>query len=267
MIGLLDAYGAHFKAYFATQLQYRVALLIWLIGFVLEPVVYLVVWSTVARTSGGLIGGYDARSFAAYFIAIMIVNHLTFTWIMHEFEMRVRLGEFSPKLLRPIHPIHGDVADNITYKALTVVTMLPVAAVLSLLFHPAFNVTPANAALFVPALVLAFSLRFVVEWMLALAAFWTTRVDAVNQMYFSALLFMSGRLVPLTLLPAPLQTFASILPFRWMIAFPVEVLLGRLTFAQELIGLLTQLLWLGLTLAALSVIWRVGIRKYTGVGA
>lgn len=267
LAGLLDIYRAHFKAYVAVQLQYRVALVIWLIGMVLEPLIYLVVWTTVARSGGGQVGGYDAAAFAAYFIAMMLVNHVTFTWIMFEFEFRVRQGEFSPKLLRPLHPIHGDVADNVTYKVLTLTVMVPAAIVLGIVFRPALHPPPWAVAAFVPALALAFALRFVLEWMFALAAFWTTRVAALNQMYYAALLFLSGRMAPLTLFPAPVQALAAALPFRWMLAFPVELLLGRLSPADAAIGLAVQAAWLAGSLALLGVFWRIGLRKYTAVGA
>ena len=56
-------------------------------------------------------------------------------------------------------------------------------------------------AAFVPAILLAFVVRFFMEWTLALAAFWTTRVSALNQMYFMAALFFSGQIAPLELLP------------------------------------------------------------------
>ena len=267
MIGLLDAYRAHLKAYVAVQLQYRVSLVIWLIGMVLEPLIYLVVWTTVARASGGDVGGYDVGGFAAYFIGMMLVNHVTFTWIMFEFEFRVRNGEFSPKLLRPLHPIHGDVADNITYKLLTSLVMIPAALVLGWAFHPSLHPAPWAVGAFVVSLVLAFAVRFVLEWTFALAAFWTTRVAALNQMYYAALLFLSGRMAPLTLFPEPVQALAAVLPFRWTLAFPVELILGRLTPAEAATGLGMQVLWLGASLAVLGALWRTGLRRYTAVGA
>ncbi len=46
-------YEAHFKLAVATELQHRVASLIYQMSAVLQPVIYLVVWSTVARTRGG----------------------------------------------------------------------------------------------------------------------------------------------------------------------------------------------------------------------
>ncbi len=267
MSALLEVYRAQFKTSIGIMLQYRIAMVIWLIGLVVEPVIYLVVWSTVARSSGGQVGTFTSGDFAAYFIVMMLVNHATFTWIMHEFEYRIRHGQFSPKLLRPIHPIHADIADNIGYKTITLAVILPASVGLMVAFRPAVQLVPWAAAAFVPALVLAFVLRFLVEWSLALVAFWVTRVAAINQMYFVALLFLSGRVAPLELFPAPIRWLAAVLPFRWMVAFPVELLLGRLTTHETLIGLAAQGAWLLLSLAIMTLLWRTAMRHYSAVGA
>jgi ABC-2 type transport system permease protein len=263
----LDLYRTLGRVSIAVQLQYRASGVIWMIGSVLEPTIYLVVWSTVARGQGGSAGGYAPEDFAAYFLVQMFVSHLTFSWIMHEFQYRIQQGDFNMLLLRPVHPIHGDVADNLAYKLVMLVVMLPAAVALALLFRPRFDVEPWAAALFVPALVLAFAVRFLCEWSLALAAFWTTRTSAVNQTYFALHAFLSGRVAPMALLPGVLQTSAGLLPFYWMIAFPVELLLGRLTPAEAWRGLAFQALWVAAALALLSALWRIAVRRYSAVGA
>jgi len=75
------------------------------------------------------------------------------------------------------------------------------------------------------------------------AAFWTTRVSAINQVYFVLLLFLSGQIAPLTLFPNWLQIVANVLPFRWMLGFPVALVLGQLTPVQALEGLASQAVW------------------------
>jgi ABC-2 type transport system permease protein len=265
--GLVRLYAQQFKTTLATMIQYRAALAIWVIGHVLEPLVYLVVWSVVSKTAGGSAGGFTTAEFAAYFIALMLVNHLTYTWIMYEYEYRVRHGSLSFALLRPIHPIHADVADNISSKVISLPGIALAAVVLALMFRPAFHFIPWAVLASIPAIVLAFVLRFLLEWTLALAAFWTTRVSAINQMYFVALLFLSGQVAPIALLPAWVRAAAGFLPFRWMIGFPVELLLGRLTPAQALTGLGVQVIWIALGLALVRLVWRAGVRAYSAVGA
>jgi ABC-2 type transport system permease protein len=267
MIGLLEIYHAQLKVTFAVFIQYRAELLIWLLGAILQPVVYLIVWATVARANGGAVGGYSASGFAAYYIAMMLVDHLTFTWIMYEFEPRIREGQFSPRLVRPIHPIHSDIADNVTHKLLGLVPLVPVAVGLTLLFHPTLAPQPWAVAAFIPALLLACVLRFAAEWTLALAAFWVTRVGAINQLYEVVSVVLSGYMAPLSLFPAPVQALAAIAPFRWAVAFPVELVLGRVAPRDALIGLGVQAVWAAVAIILLRLTWRAAVRRYAAVGA
>lgn len=267
MNGLADLYLQQLKTGVASMLQYRGSLVIWLIGNILEPLIYLVVWSTVARSTGGTVGGYGARDFAAYYIVLMLVNQATFTWVMYEFDYRIREGTFSADLLHPVHPIHADIAENLSSKAVSLPFVFAAAAGLAAVFHPALKLTPLAAAAFIPALVLAFLVRFLVDWTVALAAFWTTRVTAINQIHYMTVLFFSGQIAPLTVLPRPLQVVANVLPFRWTIGFPVEILLGRLTPAQVLTGFAVQAAWLLAAALVVRVAWRASVKRYSAVGA
>jgi ABC-2 type transport system permease protein len=267
MKAIADIYATLTRTTFAVMLQYRAEMVIWLIGLVMQPVIYLVVWSAVAQAGGGQVGGYDSGDFAAYFIAMLVVNHLTFTWIMFDFEYRVRSGAFSPLLLQPLHPIHRDIVDNFSYKIMTAILVLPVAALLCWAFSPRFNTEPWMAAAFVPALGLSFLMRFFFEWCLALAAFWTTRTAAINQIYFALQFFMAGRMAPLDMMPSWLRMLAEWSPFPWMVAFPVELLIGRLDRDQALEGLMMQTLWLAASFGLLHLVWRRGAKRYSAVGA
>lgn len=266
MRALAELYMQQFKTTFASMLQYRAALAIWMIAHVLGPLVLLVVWSTVSASGGGSVGTYTTSEFAAYFILLMLINHVSYTWIMYEYEYRVREGYLSFALLKPVHPIHSDIADNLSSKLITFPFMLLIAAGLALMFHPLLSPPLWAVAAMVPALVLAFLVRFLLEWTLAQAAFWTTRVSAINQTYFVMVLFLSGQIAPLTLFPPALQTLAAILPFRWMIGFPVELLLGRLTPLECLTGLGAQAAWVAIGFMLSRIVWRAGVRVYSAVG-
>jgi ABC-2 type transport system permease protein len=264
---MFSIYWSYLKTALALQFQYRVAMSIYMISRLLEPTVYLVIWTTVADARGGNVGGYTPADFAAYYIVLMLVNQFTFTWIMHEYEFRIRSGNLSAVLLKPIHPIHSDLADNIGYKVLTSVIIFPAAGFLYWLFDPAFQSSLTLLGLFTVSMILAYLLRFLLEWSLALIAFWTTRTEAFNQMYFLLGLFLSGRIAPLDLLPQWLRAIADVLPFKWAIAFPVELVLGRLSTGEIASGLMTQAVWLAIGLVLHRVVWWRGVKKYSAVGA
>ncbi len=264
---LLRLYGQQFKTTFASMVQYRASLFIWMISQVLEPLVYLIVWSTVANGSGGSVGGYTAQAFAGYYLALMLVNQVTYTWVMYEYEYRVRQGGLSFALLKPVHPIHSDISDNLSSKLVTLPILVVVAVILALIFHPTAAPTWWTILAFIPALILAFLVRFLLEWTLALAAFWTTRVNAINQVYFILMLFLAGQIAPLTLFPQWIQILADVLPFQWMLGFPVELVLGRLTQLQALEGLAAQATWVLISLLLVRLVWQAGVRVYSAVGA
>ena len=267
MSAYLSIYKGYFKTAIAVQFQYRAAMIIWLIGGVVEPLMYLVVWTTVAAQQGGTVGSFTAGDFAAYYIAMMLVNHFTFSWIMWEYDYRIRSGDFSTVLLKPIHPIHSDIADNLGYKVLTLIVYLPAVGLLVWFFQPTWNFVGWAVAATLPALIFAFLMRFFLEWGLAMSAFWTTRTGAVNQVYFVSLLFFSGRLAPLEFFPQPIQTLAAALPFRWMLAFPVELALGRLTPQEALVGVGIQLAWIVVGFVLMRAAYRAGIRRYAAYGS
>ena len=62
---LFDFYVTTMRTAVAAQLQYRVAQYFYMIGMVAEPVVYLVVWTTIAEDQGGSVNGITVGEFAA----------------------------------------------------------------------------------------------------------------------------------------------------------------------------------------------------------
>ncbi len=267
LAGLPAIYMAQLKTSLALQFQYRASMGIWMISRVLEPLIYLVVWRTITRAQGGDVGGFGEGDFAAYFIILMLVNQATFTWIMFVYDYDIRSGQFNFKLLRPIHPIHADVAENIAYKILTLVILIPATFLLAWLFPPTFNTEPWHLIAGLFSVFLAFIGRFMMEWTLAMAALWTTRITAINQTYYVFFFFASGQLAPLDLMPGFIQTASFILPFRWQVAFPVELLLGRLSLQEMLFGFGMQIVWIVASYGILSLIWRAGIKQYSAVGS
>ncbi len=264
---LLRLYRSLIRISMLSMLQYRASNMIWMIGSFVEPLIYLIVWSTVAESRGGEVGGFSVRQFAAYYTVFFVVNHLTFAWIMHVFQYRVQMGSLSFELLRPVHPIHADISDNLAYKVHMSVVVAPAVLFLALVFDPDLEFEWVRLGLFLPALLLGLALRFTMEWTLALAVFWTPRVTAINQIYFVVLMFMSGRIAPIALLPGVLATIAWSLPFYYCVAFPVEIALGRLSMQQVLAGYGVQVVWLLAALAMISLVWRVAVRRFTAVGS
>ncbi|MBI5952668.1 MAG: ABC-2 family transporter protein [Chloroflexi bacterium] len=172
----------------------------------------------------------------------------------------------EPILLRPIPPIYDALASEFAGKVVYLVFDLPILAVLALILRPEMDFRLENGLAFIPALVLAWALRFFWGYWLALLAFWATRADALLALQDSLIFLLAGQVAPIVLLPDAMQTAAKILPFRYMVAFPVEVLTNQLSAPDLLTGFVAQIGWLVFAFALYAVLWRVGVRRYSAIG-
>jgi ABC-2 type transport system permease protein len=248
------------------QFQYRTANYAYMIGMVVEPVIYLVVWARVAGAQGGAVDGITAGRFAAYYIVWTLVRNMNIVFTPFGWEERIRQGRLSAMLVRPVHPIHYDLAYFAGYKVVVVVLWLPIAAVLTLIFRPTFDVSALEVVVFLVAIWGAYLIRSMLLWVLGMVTFWTTRVSALYNTYFTAELLLSGRLVPLALLPAWAVTVANALPFKYTFGYPIEVLAGDLSTGELLTGLAAQAGWTAAGALLVAAVWRIGVRRYSAVG-
>jgi ABC-2 type transport system permease protein len=261
-----DFYSTTFRIQLQTQFQYRASTYMYTLGMVAEPTIYLVVWQTIARQQGGEVGGITVGQFAAYYIAWTLVRTMNIVFTPYGWEWRIREGTLSGQLLKPMHPIHYDLADFAGQKILWVLMYLPIAAGLSLAFHPSLHPRPLEVLVFLVAIWGAYLIRSMNLWILGMCTFWTTRGSAIFETYLLAELLLSGRLLPLTLMPQWSQTLAAWLPFKWAFYFPIESLVGNYSNAQLLGGLGMQLLWTAIGALGVQLLWRLSTRRYTAVG-
>jgi len=147
----------------------------------------------------------------AYYIVWTLVRNMNIVFTPYGWEWRIQHGELSGQLLRPIHPIHYDLAYFAGWKVVVILLWLPIAAVLTLIFHPTLSPNPQAIITFFFAIWGAYLIRSIALWILGMITLWTTRVSAIFELYMALELLLSGRFVPLTLLPLWAQHIAAYL--------------------------------------------------------
>ena len=237
-----------------------------LVAFVwmMPSLVYLFVWSTAAGVA--TIGGLSRGEFVAYYLVLIVVGRLTSSGNNWTVGDAIRYGRMNSLLLRPMSPVYDALASEAAGKVVAMAFAVPVVVVLGLILKPELHVTLESGMGFVVALALAWVLRFVWEYWVALLAFWATRADALLQVQASLIFLLAGQVAPTRLLPGPLQDVATMLPFRYMLGFPIEVLMGQLDRSQLWSGFAYQVGWLLVALVLFVTIWRRGVKRYSAVG-
>jgi ABC-2 type transport system permease protein len=141
-----------------------------------------------------------------------------------------------------------------------------VFVVLTLVFHPALHPRPLEGLVFFFAIWGAYVIRSINNFILGMITVWTTRAGAIFELWFLSELLLSGRLLPLQLMPHWVQTLTSWFPFKWTFYFPIEALVGSMSNGQLLRGLGIQALWIVGCALAMRLVWRVAARHYSAVG-
>jgi ABC-2 type transport system permease protein len=257
---MFDYYRTTMKIAIQSQIQYRTAQYFYMIGMIAEPVIYLVVWSTVALQQGGSVQGYTPRTFAAYYLVWTLVRNMNIVFTPYGWEHRIRDGTFSMDRLRPIHPLNNDVAFFAGWKVVMIFLWIPLGLFLSIFFRPELHPAWYQVVGFFFAIWGAYLIRTMLLWLLGLITFFTTRVGAIFELFFAVELIFSGRLVPMPLMPPLIQKMAAFMPFQWTFYFPINVLVSEMGPRQMLGGLGMQVLWIAIGwVAVMALVPRNGM--------
>jgi ABC-2 type transport system permease protein len=245
-------------------LQHRSFFFLLAFGWMIQPLIYLFVWSTAAGDSE--LGGLNRGEFVAYYLILILVNQLTYAQVNWTVGDEIRYGGMNRILLRPLAPIFDALSTEVAGKVVYMLFVIPVTVILALILRPELHLTLHNVMVFVPALFFAWALRFFWGYWLALLAFWSTRADALLSLQDSLVFLLAGQVAPVVLLPGLLQKTAILLPFRYMLGFPVEILTGQLYGRTILLGYGLQTCWLAVALTLYLIMWRAGLKRYSAVG-
>jgi ABC-2 type transport system permease protein len=265
---MLKIFQRLWQVNWAEQWQYRANLIMYLLYWLVSPIIYLAVWTSIANAKGS-VNGLTANDFVTYYMTLLVVDQVTSNIVIHTFAYKVQDGTLSGELVRPIHPmLTNALVNNVAFKTLNFLGFIPIWLLLFFLYKPVYqHVTLAGVLIAVPALMLGFLVGYLLTATITSLAFWTTRVYSIHEFYFALMTLFSGQFVPLTLMPKIVQDIAQYLPYQLQIYFPIQIILGNLSAAQITRGFLMGFLWLGISILLFNWVWRNGVKRYSAVGA
>ena len=260
----LRAFPTLLRIGLAEAVAYRAELLVWLLATNM-PLVMLALWSAVAREAP--VGRFTQRDFVAYYLAALVVRLMTGAWVVWELNFEIRQGTLAFRLLRPVHPLVAYAAENVAAMPVRLAVSLPVALVaLWLLGGDHVTHDPVQWALFPVSILGAWLITYLAMAAVGTLAFHFESATSLFDVWLGLFGIFSGYLVPLELYPAWVGAAARWLPFRYMLAFPVELVTGTLSRAEVARELAVQWGFVAVLLVATRFAWRAGVRRFSSVG-
>jgi len=187
--------------------------------------------------------------------------------VAYRAEMLVWVLATTMRLLRPLHPMVSYAVENLAAIPLRLIIALPVAVVALLLVGS--ERLPKSALLwvvFLLSLLGSWLITFLANSAIGTLALWTGSSIKVMDVWLALFMVLSGYLIPVELFPPVVRSAVEVLPFRYQIGFPVEVLTSAHDTRTALILLARQWTWVAISFFLVGVLWRRGLRRFAAYG-
>jgi len=219
-------------------------------------------WRAAADASGGSVVGYSAVALVWYVATSEAATIALPPRMIEDIGNDIGSGAIAVEMLRPAPVLGLRVATEVGQMLPRMLLCISVGLVFATL---TVGAPPSGSALALaaPSLVLALILNIVTQHMFAAAAFWVLDAKATWFLYQKLVFVTGGMLLPLEVLPEPLETVTKLLPFSAMAYVPARLASGH--FEPELIAV--QVLWLVVLGGAAHLAFRAGERHLIGTGA
>lgn len=228
---------------------------------------WFIVQAVFAGSGRPAIAGFDAREMFIYYVAVILVAKLVQTNEMEQsISQDIYEGGLTRFLLYPVPYGVVKFVQQIGSLGPALVQILVFGAWIPFVVGLPRDLTASGVAMGIGAILLANLLQFLITFPIQLVAFWADNVWSLMVMHRFASALLGGLLAPLSFFPDGVRYLLEALPFRYLFAFPVEALLGKVSPAEWAVGMAVGLGWCGIMSLVGRAVWRRGTLQYTGVG-
>jgi len=119
---------------------------------------------------------------------------------------------------------------------------------------------------FFVSLILSFGISFYLESIIGITTFWLHSIDFLKDLESIANQVLTGRLIPLVFFPTALANFIAFTPFRYVVSFPIEILMHKATGTTLVFGFTLQFFWFVSMLLLYKYLYNKGVVKFQAYG-
>lgn len=262
-------FWAYFKTFLSDAFVYRATGIIWLLNDIGPALVMIIFWMAAFKTKES-ISGYNLSSITFYYFGIAGINSLVTTHPHYILADEIRTGAFSNYLVKPIQLAANKLAAGLAWRFIRILFFIPAIIILWHLMSiklPTLNLSFITLFIFFISLILSLLITFYIKMILGLSAIWFIESGWLFISFEIISGFFSGELIPLDLFPSSVIAVNNFLPFKYMIYFPLTLILNRVTLIQDQIfGLLIGLGWVIFFYLLYRLVLKKGIKNYCAFG-
>ncbi len=241
----------------------------WLSEFLVLPIrlfIVVTVFGLVFRTSPVSLG-YTIQEIGIYYFVLLFVGRFIDDAMTVAYQVwdDIQGGDLSLYLARPIYyPLYlflQKLSSALIKVICTSILFVPIAVVVDWCPH-----NSVVLLLFLPALLIAFCVTFLIQLNIGLLSFWLEKTLTLRDLAWNLNAVLSGWLIPLALFPSWLVTLSNWLPFQFVYYIPASVYLGKLLASEILPVYSLGIMWVVFGSASAVILYHYGVLHYDAPG-
>lgn len=248
-------------------LTYRLSFVMWRLRTVFQFLTIYYLWLALIPSNHTLFG-YSQSFMLTYVIGASFISSIVFSTRTHEIGENINSGGLSSFLTKPINYFGywwcRDIGDKLINATFSIVELFIVILVLRPTLFIQLHID--YILLFMVAVFLAIILYFIIGSILGMIGFWSPEVWAPRFIFFIILQFFAGMLFPLDIFPQQLFSFFQLLPFPYLLYFPLKIYLGQLSLLEITQGMTIASMWIIILWFCMMLVWQKGLKMYTSYG-
>jgi len=256
------------KMSFERAVEYRFRAFAWIIIDLVFPTVLAVVFATVLGP-GQKVFGFGRSELILYFMLVGFFRSIVNTHNEENVNKHIKEGKISNFLTKPVSYFLFSLCTQVGWNLHKLLLNIPVFILWFIIFSQFINLDlKVNAYLLaLPILiVLALFCDFCYTSALSMVSFWLIESFSIFNLSSALIYVFAGSLMPIDLLPIPVQKVSQFLPFQHIIYSPVKYSLGLLSPDSLMISLLNLCVWSASFTLIYKFLWRRGLKVYEGLG-
>ncbi|MCX7919078.1 MAG: ABC-2 family transporter protein [bacterium] len=231
----------------------------------------ILLWSAAyeGKNATATIADYTLKNMIGYYIMAMIAGNVVGNW-WQDFQIseEIRNGQLNKYLIRPVSYLGYRLSMVISNK-MVYIAVITIPLVVGLFFFRRYFPLPVNLVilgLFIGSLLLTLLMNFLLSFCIGLISFWMLEVSTLFFIFYGLQYLLSGGLFPLDLLPKPIYTITTYLPFYYQTFFPVSMYMGKFTMPEIIRAISIQIVWVIAMYLLAKSLWHLGLKRYSAAG-
>lgn len=276
----LKKYIEYFKIGFKTSVEYKSYILGALITPAFMGFFFYFIWSyiydvryTAALEEGIFLGGFSSFTIGGFTFEEMLVYLLIgllfsvvrSTQISDDISEKIRSGDISIFLCRPVSFIKSIVFQGFGLKVINLLIFAVLLVAMTVILQL------PNPPLTILMIFLAYAILMIIfdiflYIMIGGLSFWFVEIWGIRASIEQVLWILSGRVLPLTLFPQIMQSILVFTPFLYLEFTFASLYLGKLTVLEALRAMGIFTIWIVLMGVGVWYLYKKGFEKVSSFG-